>query len=130
MKHTPIEQLDLNVRTYNCLKRAGINSIEEVKSMSEEDLNNIRNLKRNGLRDIQERLAEFKLEDNVKLFKIFGQDEYGDEVVILKVSRNEQELREKLSELMFAGELYIDNLSLCEMSEIDGYNIKLEKNWL
>lgn len=98
--------------------------------MSEEDLNNIRNLKRNGLRDIQERLAEFKLEDNVKLFKIFGQDEYGDEVVILKVSRNEQELREKLSELMFAGELYIDNLSLCEMSEIDGYNIKLEKNWL
>ena len=60
MTHTPIEQLDLSVRTYKCLKRAGIDFVEEIKDMSEKELGNIRNLGRNALKDIQEKLAEFE----------------------------------------------------------------------
>ena len=39
-----IEELDLSVRSYNCLKRAGINSVEELTRKTEEDMMKVRNL--------------------------------------------------------------------------------------
>ena len=39
-----IEELDLSVRSYNCLKRAGINTVEDLTNKSEEDMMKVRNL--------------------------------------------------------------------------------------
>src|SRR5699024_2480104 len=41
-----IEELDLSVRSYNCLKRAGINTVQELTTKSEEDMMKVRNLGR------------------------------------------------------------------------------------
>lgn len=43
----PIEELDLSVRSYNCLKRAGINTVEELVQRNEEDMMKVRNLGKN-----------------------------------------------------------------------------------
>ncbi len=53
---TPIETLDFSVRTYNCLKRAGICSVEMLRETSEEELKRIRNLGRKGLEEIRWKL--------------------------------------------------------------------------
>ena len=58
---TTIEELDLTVRSYNCLKRAGINSVAELASKSEEDMNKVRNLGRKSLKEIKEKLASLGL---------------------------------------------------------------------
>lgn len=55
---TPIEELHLMVRSYECLKRAGVDSVEKLKMLSEEDLANVRNLGRRNIVDIQRKLAE------------------------------------------------------------------------
>ena len=39
-----IEELDLSVRSYNCLKRAGINTVQELANKTEEDMMKVRNL--------------------------------------------------------------------------------------
>ena len=44
-----IEELDLSVRSYNCLKRAGINTVEELISKTAEDMMKVRNLGRKSL---------------------------------------------------------------------------------
>ena len=44
-----IEELDLSVRSFNCLKRAGINTVEDLVSKSEEDMMKVRNLGRKSL---------------------------------------------------------------------------------
>ncbi|WP_072332743.1 MULTISPECIES: DNA-directed RNA polymerase subunit alpha [unclassified Thermoactinomyces] len=56
-----IEELDLSVRSYNCLKRAGINSVQELTQKSEEDMMKVRNLGRKSLEEVQEKLAELGL---------------------------------------------------------------------
>ena len=56
-----IEELDLSVRSYNCLKRAGINSVQELTMKSEEDMMKVRNLGRKSLEEVQEKLAELGL---------------------------------------------------------------------
>ena len=58
---TTIEELELSVRSSNCLKRAGINTVEELTEKSEEDLMKVRNLGRKSLQEIKERLAELNL---------------------------------------------------------------------
>lgn len=55
---TPIEELHLMVRSYECLKRAGVDSVEKLKMLSEEDLANVRNLGKRNIVDIQRKLAE------------------------------------------------------------------------
>lgn len=55
---TPIQELHLMVRSYECLKRAGVDSVEKLKMLSEEDLANVRNLGRRNIVDIQRKLAE------------------------------------------------------------------------
>ena len=57
---TPIEELELSVRAYTCLKRAGIDSIEKLRATSDDKLMQIRNLGRKSLNEVKEKLADFK----------------------------------------------------------------------
>jgi len=52
-----IEDLDLTVRSYNCLKRAGINTVEELLQRTEEDMMKVRNLGRKSLEEVILKLA-------------------------------------------------------------------------
>lgn len=56
-----IEELDLSVRSYNCLKRAGINTVEELTKKTEEDMMKVRNLGKKSLEEVQRKLAELGL---------------------------------------------------------------------
>ena len=52
-----IEELDLSVRSYNCLKRAGIATVLELTEKSEEDMMKVKNLGKKSLKEIKEKLA-------------------------------------------------------------------------
>ena len=54
-----IEELDLSVRSFNCLKRAGINTIEDLIYKTEEDMMNVRNLGRKSLEEVIAKLNSF-----------------------------------------------------------------------
>ncbi|UNC90963.1 DNA-directed RNA polymerase subunit alpha [Candidatus Contubernalis alkaliaceticus] len=56
-----IEELDLSVRSYNCLKRAGINSVQELILKAEDDMMKVRNLGKKSLEEVQNKLAELNL---------------------------------------------------------------------
>lgn len=56
-----IEELDLSVRSYNCLKRAGINTVEELTQKSEEDMMKVRNLGKKSLEEVHHKLVELGL---------------------------------------------------------------------
>lgn len=51
-----IEELDLSVRSFNCLKRAGINTVEELVQRNEEEMMKVRNLGRKSLEEVQHKL--------------------------------------------------------------------------
>ena len=56
-----IEELDLSVRSYNCLKRAGINTVAELTRKTEEDMMKVRNLGKKSLQEVKEKLAALNL---------------------------------------------------------------------
>jgi DNA-directed RNA polymerase subunit alpha len=56
-----IEELDLSVRSYNCLKRAGINTVEDLTSKTEEDMMKVRNLGRKSLEEVLQKLEALEL---------------------------------------------------------------------
>ena len=56
MKMT-IEELDLSVRSFNCLKRANINTIEDLTNKTEEEMIKVRNLGRKSLEEVEHKLA-------------------------------------------------------------------------
>lgn len=56
-----IEELDLSVRSYNCLKRAGINTVEELTYKSEDDMMKVRNLGKKSLDEVSKKLEELGL---------------------------------------------------------------------
>ena len=56
MKMT-IEELDLSVRSFNCLKRANINSVEDLTNKTEEEMIKVRNLGRKSLEEVEHKLA-------------------------------------------------------------------------
>jgi DNA-directed RNA polymerase subunit alpha len=56
-----VEELDLSVRSYNCLKRAAINTVEELTQKSEEEMMKVRNLGKKSLEEVQRKLAELGL---------------------------------------------------------------------
>ncbi len=56
-----IEELDLSVRSYNCLKRAGINSVQELIQKSEDDMMKVRNLGKKSLEEVQNKLENLNL---------------------------------------------------------------------
>lgn len=61
MLEMTIEELDLSVRSYNCLKRAGINTVQELTDKSDADMMKVRNLGRKSLEEIQHKLQELNL---------------------------------------------------------------------
>ena len=56
-----VEEMDLSVRSYNCLKRAGINTVEELIRKSEEEMMKVRNLGKKSLEEVQNKLRELGL---------------------------------------------------------------------
>ena len=57
VKDMSIEDLDLSVRSYNCLKRAGIATVSELTQKSEEDMMKVRNLGKKSLKEVKDKLA-------------------------------------------------------------------------
>jgi len=60
-----IEELDLSVRSYNCLKRAGINTVQELTERSMDDMMKVRNLGKKSLEEVEQKLQALSL--NLKL---------------------------------------------------------------
>ena len=56
-----IEELELSVRSFNCLKRASINTVEELTQKTEEDMMKVRNLCMKSLVEVKNKLAELGL---------------------------------------------------------------------
>lgn len=56
-----IEELDLSVRSYNCLKRAGINTVLELTQKSKDDMMKVRNLGKKSLKEVQEKMGTLGL---------------------------------------------------------------------
>lgn len=59
-----IDELELSVRSYNCLKRAGINTVEELTNRTSEDMMKVRNLGRKSLDEVLAKLKELGLQLN------------------------------------------------------------------
>ncbi len=59
-----IDELELSVRSYNCLKRAGINTVEELTNRTPEDMMKVRNLGRKSLEEVLSKLKELGLQLN------------------------------------------------------------------
>jgi len=60
-QNTTIEELDLSVRSYNCLKRANIQTVLELTEKSEDDMMKVKNLGKKSLKEIKEKLAAINL---------------------------------------------------------------------
>ena len=58
---TTIEDLDLSVRSYNCLKRAGINTVADLVNKTEDDMMKVRNLGRKSMDEVKKKLQELNL---------------------------------------------------------------------
>ena len=56
-----IEELDLSVRSYNCLKRAGINTVHDLTEKTEPEMMKVRNLGRKSLEEVKVKLADLGL---------------------------------------------------------------------
>jgi len=61
MLEMSIEELDLSVRSYNCLKRAGINTVEDLANKTEEDMMKVRNLGRKSLEEVLNKMEDLGL---------------------------------------------------------------------
>ena len=58
---TPIEEIEFSVRAYNCLKRANINTMQDLIDMTEADVSKIRNLGKKSLKEVIDKVAEMGL---------------------------------------------------------------------
>ena len=58
----PIEELELSVRSYNCLKRAGIVNVEDLANKSEADMMKVRNLGKKSLDEVTNKLHSLGLD--------------------------------------------------------------------
>ncbi len=58
---SPIEELELSVRSYNCLKKEGVNTLEQLISRTESELLNIRNFGAKSIEEIKSKLKELEL---------------------------------------------------------------------
>ena len=56
-----IEELDLSVRAFNCLKRAGINTVHELVQRNQEDMMKVRNLGKKSLEEVEQKLEALGL---------------------------------------------------------------------
>ena len=62
VREMTIEELDLSVRSYNCLKRAAINTVEDLTNKTEEEMMKVRNLGRKSLEEVREKLHELEMD--------------------------------------------------------------------
>ena len=60
MMDLPIDELELSVRAFNCLKRAEINTIGELTDKTEDELTRVRNLGKKSVDEIKEKLSNFR----------------------------------------------------------------------
>ena len=67
-----IDELELSVRSFNCLKRAGINTVEELCNRTPEDMMKVRNLGRKSLEEVLAKLKELGLQLKPKRRVIFA----------------------------------------------------------
>ena len=58
---TPVEELDLSVRAYNCLKRAGLHTLQDLTNMSEAEMMKIRNLGKKSLKEVIDKIKDMGL---------------------------------------------------------------------
>ena len=58
-RNMDIFDMDLTVRSYCCLKRAGVDTVEKLKELSHDDLCKIRNLNQKCIEEIEEKIAKF-----------------------------------------------------------------------
>ena len=58
---SPIEDLELSVRSYNCLKREGVNTVQQLVEQSESDLMKIRNFGAKSIEEVKDKLAQLGL---------------------------------------------------------------------
>jgi DNA-directed RNA polymerase subunit alpha len=77
----PIEELDLTVRSYNCLKREGIHTVGELVGRSEADLLDIRNFGSKSIDEVKIKLAGLglSLKDSPPGFEVSRVESYGDD---------------------------------------------------
>jgi DNA-directed RNA polymerase subunit alpha len=73
-----IEDLNLSVRSYNCLKRANINTVGELTLKTEEEMMKVRNLGRKSLKEVVQKLREIGL-DLKNSTSLFDDDDFDDE---------------------------------------------------
>ena len=59
--HKMIEDLELSVRSYNCLKRAGIATVDELTQKTEEEMIHVRNLGKKSLQEVKDKIKELGL---------------------------------------------------------------------
>ena len=57
-----IEELDMSVRSFNCLKRAGIDTVEDLINKTEDDMMKVRNLGKKSLEEVIQKLQSLGLE--------------------------------------------------------------------
>ena len=57
-----IEELDMSVRSFNCLKRHGINTVEDLTQKTEEDMIKVRNLGKKSLEEVIQKLHSLGLD--------------------------------------------------------------------
>jgi DNA-directed RNA polymerase subunit alpha len=76
---TPIETLDLAVRTYNCLKRSNISTVRRLLSLRKQELLSIRNLTPQNYEEIRERLIACRFMHPAQLIGPFADEESDDE---------------------------------------------------
>ena len=62
MLETSIEDLEFSVRSYNCLKRAGIHTVADIVNKSEQDMIKVRNLGKKSLDEVVNKIKELGLE--------------------------------------------------------------------
>ena len=67
----PIEELELTVRSYNCLKREGINTVSELVALTEDQLMNIRNFGSKSVDEVRDKLTSMglKFKDSIPGFE-------------------------------------------------------------
>ena len=56
-----IEELDLSVRSYNCLKRANIQTVQELILRTEDDLSKVRNMGKKSIKEVKDKVANLGL---------------------------------------------------------------------
>lgn len=73
-----IDELDLTVRSYNCLKRRGVNTVGELVEYTLEDLMGFRNMGRKSIREVVEKVHNLGLSFKDEVYKTKKEDEYAD----------------------------------------------------